>query len=61
MVACLWNHADIVQLLHGIGADLNTVSEEGWSALMFASSNNSVSAAQYLIKHGCALDIQDKV
>ena len=61
MIASLKNHVDVVRVLYEAGADLDAVLSDGRTALMFASSNNSVSAAQYLIDHNCAINAQDQV
>ncbi len=41
------------------GGDVNTVTPEGWTALMYAATGNSLEATRYLIDNGADINARN--
>jgi ankyrin repeat protein len=61
MWAVIRDHALILRLLVGYGADVNFVGQDGWTALHWAVQRARPAMAQYLVQSGARLDIKNDV
>ena len=60
MLASMFDRRNIAEMLHKAGADLDTQTKAGLTALMFAALHQSEVTAQYFVQHNCAVNIQDQ-
>ena len=47
-----------LEYFNGLGADLDVISENGYSAIHWAIANNDITALNYLIANGADIDIK---
>mmetsp|Transcript_105152 Transcript_105152/g.206253 ORF Transcript_105152/g.206253 Transcript_105152/m.206253 type:complete len:84 (+) Transcript_105152:2647-2898(+) len=59
MFASQKNHEDLVQVLLDAGADVNVKGEEGWTALITATSFGHSAIVQLLLEAGADVNVQD--
>lgn len=52
-------HAQVVQMLLGVGAEINSASDNGTTALMMAARNNHVETVKVLLKAGANPNIKN--
>jgi len=50
--AATGGHVQVIQMLLGVGADINSTSDNGTTALMMAARNNHLEAVKVLLKAG---------
>ena len=51
---------EIVKILVGVGADVNAIGENGWTALHGAAYGGDDGVIQFLVEHGAKMDVMDK-
>src|SRR5580704_359261 len=55
--AALADHVESVKVLLAAGADINQVTDYGWSALLVATQNRYYKLGAYLVNHGADVNI----